>query len=279
MFIHLRDISFLLIIVGICTSANASRLKNNTTTIAVPIVAKVELEGGHRFEFIDEGNSIAIAEIGPAGSTSNLQSLINRQSATPLEIFLAMTSRKSSPPDLLIKDHYNNVSQKENKEPRILKFTLNQNALFSVDEGYSTSYCTFVSGYQGNSLFGHDWLSDFEYEDFVEADTFDLEDLNNQQGKAWYAPKSDNRWLGACNGNYVFGFPSFRFSAQFRDHLGNWSTAYTTQVEPYYWVRFHSAFGAAKSWRVLLQELGNYNINRVFGVGVAGTEAYGLFIE
>lgn len=265
-------------------AVSAAQESSSTTpeSTATAIVARVETAGGHQFEFVDEGEAIGIAEIAPAGSKSNLEELIVKQKASALEVFKAAAPRDSAPPERLVQDHEQFAARtgRTGLAPRDLALTISP-ASYSVDEGYDTEICDYDESWTpGSSQFTNWWFWTVGLgKDFSAQQTYEYEDLNGTAGKLWYAGQSRERWLGACNGNYIFGFSAFRFRAEYRNSLGNWVTSYTTQIEPYTWVKYYSS-SSPERWRVRLQEMGfNVFLNRIYAVGVAGNEPLGFVIK
>jgi hypothetical protein len=256
--------------------------------LAVPGSAQIELDAPHRviarvafqnrsyFEFVAGADGvIGVAEHSPAGAPSRLVEL-TAQNATPLEAYIAVAPA-SRPPDELVKDHYAAVEQQGEKgrQPR----TLVVHSSSSADEDYDPGACEFEEGLNpGNSWFTRSWFLDIGmHQDFTAQQMYQAEDLNGTAGRKWLAGKSWQRWLGACNGTYVYGFPNLFFKAQSKSG-GSWSTSYNTQIAPDFKVIYSSMFGSWY-WRLKLTESDTYNVMnlRDYGAAVAGNEPIDSF--
>lgn len=236
------------------------------------LLASIPSEDGATYEFVQAGDgTIGIAEISPVGLRSRLNDLTGRQRGTALEVFMKVAPGKAPPPEL-VADHAKLVQlQGRDPMPAILVDPVDPAA--AVQESYDPGHCDYDSGYNpGQSQFTWSWYWTLgKFKDFTGQQTYIASHLNGVTGKYWYAGSSAQRWLAACNGNYIFGFDSFQFSAQYQSG-GSWHTAYSKQVAPEFKVVYSSSYGATK-WRVKLSEI-SYNVflNREYGVAVAGNE-------
>ena len=235
-------------------------------------------KSGRRYDFIDEGEGIGIAEIAPTGSPSLFDELSDAEHYSALELYLSLKEDHTEIPSKLLEDHLQFAQKAGRSDNAPKKLSLNVDAtLFarsSVDEGYDPNHCNYSDNmHPGNSEFTWAWFWSIGVnKDFTAQQTYFPSDLNGTTGKRWYAGKSRARWLGACNGNYIYGFPAFEFRAEYKSYSGQWKAAFITQVEPYYWVRY-SSFSNPERWRVRLKEIGyNVFLGREYAVAVAGNE-------
>lgn len=265
----------------VCAEASTEALSRPQLSASpTPLIAEVVSQRGHKFQFVDEGSSIGVAEIAPTNSKSYLEDLVNNQHASALEVYMAVTPVGSTPPQRLVKDH--EIFAQENKRPSLEPAQLNifnstsENLLtpFSVEKSYDPGFCNYNTSWNpGDSKFTWAWYDGLgKYKDFTAQQTYNYSDLNGNTGKLWYAGSSSERWLSACNENFIFGFPAFEFRAEFRNFLGNWSTAYTTQLEPDFSVKYYS-YSSPRKWRIRLREI-TYNVflSRIYAVAVAGNK-------
>ncbi len=245
------------------------------------VIAQLRTVDGHRFDFVAEGDGVAVAEIAPAGSSSNLETLIAAQGASPLEVYLAIDPANAGAPARLQDAHdaYVRKAGRTDTSVRRLKLTTSDATASSVTansvvEGYDTDFCRYDTGYTpGHSQFTWWWYWTVGLTaDFTAQQAYEYQNLNGTTGKVWYAGTSSSRWLGACNGNYIYGFQDFGFDAQYKASNGTWTNAYHTQIQPYYWIKYYS-YTAPQNWRVRLHEL-SYNVmlSRVYSVAVAGND-------
>jgi len=252
------------------------------------LIASVSTTDGHRFDFVAEGDGVGIAEVAPAGTRSNLETLIAVRNASPLEVYLAIDPAHKGAPTRLVAAHDAWVRSSGRTDARVRKLSLDTGdalagtsltggvSTASVDTGYDTDFCRHDTNYKpGDSQFTWWWYWTVGLTaDFTAQQLYEYQNLNGTTGKVWYAGTSSARWLGACNGNTIYGFQNFEFDAQYRASNGTWQDAYHTQVAPYFWVKYYS-YTAPQNWRVRLHEM-TYNVmlNRIYGVAVAGNDPF-----
>lgn len=242
------------------------------------VLARLRTADGHHFDFVQEGRDVGIAETSRNGRPSKLLAMVEGQQASPLEVYHALGGRLAAAPMALHASHERFVRLHGRADGNVRTLAVAPVAKSSVTEDYDPGACDYnASVTPGNSTYTRDWYWLLgRFKDFTAQQTYQATHLNGTAGKYWYAGTTGARWLGACNGNYIYGFPNFEFRAQYRGSSGSWVTAYSQQLAPEFSVRYYS-FSSPENWRVHLREMGyNVFLNREFAVAVAGNEPLGI---
>lgn len=85
------------------------------------LIAEVNVSKGKRIVFVDEGDgNVGVAEISTMGEAPLVAPMIQREHATPLEIFLATALASEDAPELLVENHRElaALQGREDLEPR-----------------------------------------------------------------------------------------------------------------------------------------------------------------
>jgi len=240
-------------------------------------IATLELPSGGTVTFLDLGEGhVGVAERGPANKPSVSGALLE-QNATPLEIYLALSSDDAEVPNLLLDDH---VKQRDDA-PRRLSASLGSLETQDLDDpGTDTHYC-------GWNEWKWDWIDAFEnLTDYYPVGSGHIINAGSQYtfypGAHVYKGTNTNQvtYLGACSrdrGGDVMTFEIHRWLPTVVYHLyptpptvtWSWKKISTVSVDGYEKYTFFSGIPARYRGRV--KALGGAVSG--FGIGAAYTKS------
>ena len=209
--------------IGAVFGATPSYAQASPETPTGRVIAAAQLDGGYRFEFVDDAGAgvVGVGEIAPAGYRSVLGDLTNRQGATPLEVFLAVTPPGTAAPRRLVDDHAVAVRRtgRTNTAPRTLSIT-GLTGPAAAPGGASEGY-TGDCQYNSSVVPGHsDWAKAWHWEhlakDIHAQETYQNRDLAPSvplAQRVWYAGSTGSRWLAACHGETQLNYGALNYSA------------------------------------------------------------------
>ncbi len=166
------------------------------------VVATVNLAGGNTISFLDlGGGAIGIAEMAPARAEFVSVSMIERQQATPLEVYLAVRPAGTEVPQRLVRDHERTAMVRSAAPaPRLLGApTAGGSGLAGTGHG---SYTCEPTGVQWVA----DWKAAFagitKYRAAAYAHNYSAAYTFYPGAPVYYGTNTNSKtYLGACNGD------------------------------------------------------------------------------
>ena len=248
-----------------------------STTTAPPaasndkVVATVKRDG-HTITFVQHAgiDVIGVYEQAPLGTTPYLTALRPGGTAddgpTALDLYQAVTTAKA--PGALVAD--------DNRHgPGATRLTLPSDPVAGDDPADGS--CTYNEAFAYDSQWAQNWHFGIGMSHDLHAQkSFNLEDINGNVGRVFDANRSSARWLAACNGSYVFGFPDIYLTPEVRSG-GVWWDKYPLYIEPgtqgIYW-----SAGGPERWRMRMTEGIHYNVEnkRDWAIGGAIDKPFGF---
>ncbi len=228
-------------------------------------VATVKRDG-HTLTFVQHAaiDVIGVYELAPLGTTPYLHGLRSGgsagQGATALDLYQAITT--ATPPPALVAD------DTRHGPAGATRVTLPNDPVAGQDPADGS--CAY------NETFAYDsqWASNWHFgigmsHDLHAQKSFHLEDLNGNVGRVFDANRSRARWLAACNGSFIFGFPDIYLTPEVLVN-GTWAKSYPLWIEPGTQGVYWSAHGPER-WRMRMTEGMQYNVqnNRDWAIGGA----------
>ncbi|MDH4076448.1 MAG: hypothetical protein OEY41_04225 [Acidimicrobiia bacterium] len=236
------------------------------------VVARVSRDG-HTLTFVEHAgiDVIGVYEQAPLGATPYLTSLRSGGTAgegpTALDLYRALTT--VSPPKALVADD-------DRRGPgATTKVVLPTGPI--ADQDPPDGSCAYNQAFAYDSQWAWNWHTNVGVLHDLHAQlSFNLEDLNGNVGRVFDANRSRARWLAACNGTYVFGFPNIYLTPEVYQSDG-WTHAYPLWIEPgtqgVYW-----SAGGPERWRMRMTEGITYNVKnpRDWAIGGAIDKPFGF---
>lgn len=208
---------------------------SNPKNMAPDIIETIELPGGQVIDFINETDGVGVIETGPVSSPRVIAQLVAEERVTPLEIYERLT--RNSPPLELISNHYQMIETLGRKQSDVKKLDFDISIIPSaLSDGdlKDTNECNYNQAFIGNSKWAQDWYFEHGETDQRAQETYNYFEMQPGNKYVWSAGYSDQRWLGACNGDRLATpSPSFNFFPEYKDGNGNWTWDWNKQVD--YW--------------------------------------------
>lgn len=248
------------------------------TTAAPPtatddkVVARISHDG-HTLTFVEHAgiDVIGVYELAPLGVTPYLTALQSGDTTgagpTALDLYRALST--ASPPKALVAD--------DNRHGAGGTTTLVLPTDPVAGQDPADGSCAYNEAFAYGSEWAWNWHADVGvFHDLHAERSFNLEDLNGNVGRVFDANRSRARWLAACNGTYVFGFPDIYLTPEAHQPNG-WKSRYPLWIEPgtqgIYW-----SAGGPERWRMRMTEGMEYNVKnlRDWAIGGAIDKPFGL---
>jgi hypothetical protein len=137
-------VSALLLVLASCADATElARLPTNT-------LARVELDNGVWIDFVKAGRTVVVSEHAPLDVPSPVAYFISAESATPLELFLAIAENSAVPAELV--QMHDELTLAAGASPTPRKLRLPSTGYRTTYESYGAADCSYTAD--------HDWYVD-----------------------------------------------------------------------------------------------------------------------
>jgi hypothetical protein len=215
---------------------------------------------GHHLTFVEHITigTVGVFETAGLGATPYLASMTSdgRDQPTALELYLAVSS--AAPPAALVADH-----ARHSTSPPLAVALPTASGQEPADGS-----CAYHDAIQFGSVWALNWhLNVGLFHDLHNQLSF-FDHINGNVGKAYDAYRSRARWLAACNGDHIAGFPDIYLIPEFRVD-GEWEGVQPRHVEPGTQEIYWSAHGPER-WRLRMKESLDFNVNNVRNWAIGG---------
>ena len=238
------------------------------TTTTDQVLARVDHDG-HRLTFVRHTaiGTVGVYESAPLGVTPYLTSLRSDDADrhTALEVFLAVSD--DGAPSALVADH-----ARQDGTPAVAIVLPSAQG----GEDPADGSCEYNDAIQFGSVWALNWHDGIGQQHDLHNQLSFFDDINGNVGRYFDANRSSARWLAACNGDHVAGFPDIYLRPRSLVQ-GTWTWHWEEHVQPGTQVIYWSA-GGLERWQLRMREAVQYNVFNVrnWAIGGAIDQPFGI---